>query len=289
MGKVAPKDGNLKTPKQKRRLRSSSSRYLKPGALAQLRYSKVSAVKSCTDLGKKRVAVFGNKKVGDADDEVLIEDKAIDKSPCLLSPVDLRKQNHLSIDKSPLMLSPVDLLKQNHLARTPKTPRIEDCDTESRLESLPMELLVKILCHLHHDQLRAVFHVSQRVRKAVLLARQFHFNYTTPDRSRQEMLLTMTPRPTEHWPFVSKGNGKGIFMPSPHTPKAPRHGPRPPSRIKITEMKSIAAVLFQDSAFPSRCMVSSALPKPLCKSLASNRVLFYEDELCQAVAQNKLR
>lgn len=28
---------------------------------------------------------------------------------------------------------------------------------------------VKILCHLHHDQLRAVFHVSQRIRKAVSL------------------------------------------------------------------------------------------------------------------------
>lgn len=165
----------------------------------------------------------------------------------------------------------------------------------------------------------------------VLLARQFHFNYTTPDRSRQEMLRTMTPRPTEHWPFIgwvpksfsiffpfsfflqdlflldlnmlilfhfcwcclnshcSKKDGKAVFIPSPHTPKAPRHGPRPPSRIKVAEMKQIAAVLFQDSAFPSRYMVPSALSKPLCKSLASNRVLFYEDELCQAVAQNKLR
>lgn len=28
---------------------------------------------------------------------------------------------------------------------------------------------VKVLCHLHHDQLRAVFHVSQRIRKAVSL------------------------------------------------------------------------------------------------------------------------
>lgn len=94
------------------------------------------------------------------------------------------------------------------------------------------EFEVKILCHLHHDQLRAVFHVSQRIRRAVssslslwhvciavvilswqlmvlfimmlqvVLARQFHFNFTTPDRSRQEMLRTMTPRPTEHWPFV---------------------------------------------------------------------------------------
>lgn len=29
------------------------------------------------------------------------------------------------------------------------------------------EFEVKILCHLHHDQLRAVFHVSQRIRRAV--------------------------------------------------------------------------------------------------------------------------
>ncbi|KAJ0097970.1 hypothetical protein Patl1_29138 [Pistacia atlantica] len=257
MGKVSPKDGETKTPKQKRRLRNSSNRYLKPGALAQLRYNRASTAKPCTDLGKKRVAVFDSKK--------------------------------------------------NHLMGTPKTPREEDCESESRLEALPMDLLVvqsssissfqlghfksevKILCHLHHDQLKAVFHVSKRVRKAVVVARQLYFNYTTPDRSRQEMLRTLTPRPTEHWPFVTKGEGRGVIMRSPHTPKAPRHGPRPPSRMKITEMRQIAAVLFQDSAFSSRCMVPSVLSKPLCKSLASNRVLFYEDELCQAVAQNKLR
>ncbi|EEF31240.1 F-box protein At4g35930 [Ricinus communis] len=269
MGKVSPKERDSRTPKQKRRLRSSSSRYLKPGALAQLRYNKAStATKSCTDLGKKRVAVLTNKKA--EGDDIMIENNSV-------------------IDKSPLMLSPVDLLKHSYLVRTPKTPRTEDCESDSRLESLPMDLLVKILCHLHHDQLRAVFHVSRRIRRAVVLARQFHFNYTTPDRSRQEILRVMTPRPTEHWPFVSKGDGKGAFMPSPHTPKAPRHGPRPPSRVKVTEMKQIAAVLFQDSAFPSRYMVPSALSKPLCKSLASNRALFYEDELCQAVAQNKLR
>ncbi|CAB4287841.1 unnamed protein product [Prunus armeniaca] len=264
MGKVSPKERNSKKAKQKKR-RGSGNKYLKPGALAQLKHSKTSSAKSCTDLGRKRVAVLETKKVkGD----MVLEDRAIDKSP--------------------LMLSPVNLVRQNSLLKTPKTPRTEDCESESRLESLPMDLLVKVLCHLHHDQLKAVFHVSQRVRKAVLLARQFYFNYTTPDRSRQEMLNTMTPHPTEHWPFLSKGDGKGIFIRSPHTPKAPRHGPRPPSRLKVSEMRQVAAVLFQESNFPSRCMVPSVLPKPLCKSLASNRVLFYEDELCQAVAQNKL-
>jgi len=89
--------------------------------------------------------------------------------------------------------------------------------------------------------------------------------------------------------FCSKGDGKGVRVPSPHTPKAPRHGPRPPSRLKVSEMRQVAAVLFPESAFPSRCLVPSVIPRPLYKSLASNRVLFYEDELCQAVAQNKLR
>ncbi|KAI3420674.1 uncharacterized protein J3R85_012613 [Psidium guajava] len=265
MGKVSPKERETKGARQKRRLRSSSKKYLKPGALAQLRYSRGSGAKSCTDIGKKRVAVLDAKK---AENDVPLEDKAADKSP--------------------LLLSPVNLAKQNNLPWTPQTPHDNDCKTESRLEALPIDLLVKILCHLHHDQLRAVFHVCQRVRKAVVIARQFHFNYTTPDRSRQEMLRSMTPRPTEHWPF-KRGDGKGVFMPSPHTPKAPRQGPRPPSRIKLAEMRQIAAVLFQESTFPSRCMVPSVLTKPLCKSLASNRALFYEEELCQAVAQNKLR
>ncbi|KAK7262985.1 hypothetical protein RJT34_30568 [Clitoria ternatea] len=263
MGKPSPKERGWKVAKGKRQERSSGNRYLKPGTLAQLRCNKTSGSgKCCTDLGKKRVAVLDSRKRH-------VDGKSV------------------AFDKSPVMLSPVNLVKQSGLVGTPMTPRVEDCVSESRLESLPMDLLVKILCHLHHDQLRAVFHVSRRIRKAVVIARQFHFNYTTPDRSRQEMLSTMTPRPTEHWPFLC--NGKGMRIPSPHTPKAPRHGPRPPSRLKVSEMRQVAAVLFQETAFPSHCLVPSVIPKPLCKSLASNRVLFYEDELCKAVAQNKLR
>lgn len=253
MGKVSPKNREAKTSKHKRRLRSSSNKFLKPGALAQIRYSKVSATKSCTDLGKKRVGVLDGENTDGGDAEV--QSKGIDESPMFLSPV--------RFGFGPAV-GPFDMIKHNYLQRTPKTPTAEDYDFESRLESLPMDLLV-------------------------VIARQFYFNYTTPDRSRQEMLRTMTPLPTEHWPFASKGEGKGVYLPSPKTPKAPKHGPRPPSRIKFTEVPQIAAVLFREPAFSSRCMGSSVLPKSLYKSLASNRVLFYEDELCQAVAQNKLR
>ncbi|KAL7612900.1 F-box protein At4g35930 [Lactuca sativa] len=280
MGKVSPKEKMSKTSKQKRR-NHGSNKYLKPGALAQLRNSKASASKSSTDISKNSVDVMDEEKTHRAP---LFQSKHANDTPIILSPEKFRYN----------VAGPVDLLKENNLQRTPKTPRPEGnaSDYDSRLESLPMELLVKILCHLHHDQLRAVFHVSERVRKAVVIARQFHFNYTTPDRSRQEMLCTSTPLPTEHWPFVSKGDGKGKVLTLPNTPKAPRHGPRPPSRLKLTEMRQIAAVLFQESAFPPpRYIVPSLLPKPICKSFASNRVLFYDEELelCQAVAQNKLR
>ncbi|KAI3808393.1 hypothetical protein L1987_24343 [Smallanthus sonchifolius] len=282
MGKVSPKEKMSKTSKQKKRVHGSN-KYLKPGELAQLRNSKASASKSCTNIGRKKVDVMDAESTQGVD---LFHNECGTDIPIILSPEKFRYNN---------VARPLDVHKENNLQRTPKTPR-DPCpqgdgsDYEPRLESLPMELLVKILCHLQHDQLRAVFHVSERVRKAVVIARQFYFNYTTPDRSRQEILCTATPLPPEHYPFASKGDGKNKDFKLPATPKAPRHGPRPPSRLKLTEMRQIAAVLFQESAFPPSYIVPSLIPKPICKSFASNRVLFYDEELelCQAVAQNKL-
>ncbi|XP_074371707.1 F-box protein At4g35930 isoform X2 [Apium graveolens] len=278
MVKMSPQNRDSKTAKHKPRLRSRSNKYLKPGALAQIRYSKAKSA-PCAEIGKERIGgLDGVHKIEESDVQFEGAKGVADESPLFLSPVR---------GFGPAV-GPFDVVKPNYLQSTPKTPSAaKDCNSESRLESLPMDLLIKIMCHLHHDQLKAVFHVSQRIRKAVVVARQFYFNYTTPDRSRQEMLRTMTPLPTEHWPF--RGDGKGIFLRTPKTPKAPKHGPRPPSRIKLSEGPQIAAVLFQEPTFSARCMGPSALQKSLFKSFASNRVLFYEDELCHAVAQNKLR
>ncbi|KAL5063645.1 hypothetical protein RYX36_025382 [Vicia faba] len=251
MGKSTAKERNWKVEKGRRKSRCTGGKYLKPGTLAQLRGNRSLGFGSvvgrvCSEIGKKREVGLDLEKSG------VLEGKVFDESPVMLSPVNLFKSS---------------------LVGTPKTPRIEEWQSESRLESLPTELLVKILCHLHHDQLRPVFHVSQRVRKAVIFARHFHFNYTTPDRSRQEMLNIMTPRPSQRWPFLRKRDG--ILCPSPNTPKAPRHGPRPPSRVKV-EMRQVTAVLFREPGFSSRCL------------MPSNRALFCEDELCKAVSQNKL-
>ncbi|KAI3930790.1 hypothetical protein MKX01_037236 [Papaver californicum] len=297
MGKVVHKNKDSATGRKqnkRRRLRGSldvKKEYVKPGALAQLRYSsRASSAKLCTDLGKKRVVVLDSSpsssktNSSSSSGDLALPTDFIVQTPPTRSPE--------RVNLSPIVgFGPVDVVinRLNRGPGTPKTPRWEHWESDSRLESLPMDLLVKLLCHLHHDQLRPVFHVSQKIRKAVLMARQFHFNYTTPDRVRQEMLRTKTPLPTEHWPFVSKGEGKGVFCSSPHTPKAPRHGPRPPSHYKDAEVRQIAAVLFQESAFPSKFIVPPSLSKSVCKSLASTRALFCEDELCHAVAQNKLR
>lgn len=130
MGKVSPKDGQSKTPKQKRRSRSTKGKYLKPGALAQLRYTKVAAAKSCTDLGKKRVAVITS---DETNDQAGLQNNVVDESPIFLSPV---KFCYGSVN------TPIDVSKQNNLQMTPKTPGAFECTSESRLESLPMDLLV---------------------------------------------------------------------------------------------------------------------------------------------------
>lgn len=150
MGKVSPKDRENRAGRQKRRLRSSNNKYLKPGALAQLRYTKASAAKSCPDIGKKRVTFVDSEE---GNNDVVFENNTIDETPAVLSPV--RFGFGASMDKSPPFLSPkksgissfygpLDLYRLNNLEKTPKTPGAEEreAESESRLEALPLELLV---------------------------------------------------------------------------------------------------------------------------------------------------
>lgn len=134
MGKVSPKEKMSKNSKQKRRVHGSN-KYLKPGALAQLRNSKASASKSCIDIGKKKVDVMDAENTQGV---VVFQNECTNDVPIILSPEKFR-YNHVA--------GPLDVYKENNLQRTPKTPR-DPClerdasDYESRLESLPMELLV---------------------------------------------------------------------------------------------------------------------------------------------------
>ncbi|KAM3381926.1 F-box protein like [Capsicum galapagoense] len=130
MDNVSSNDGQSNTPKQKKQSRSTKGKYLRPGALAQLHYTKVAAAKSCTYLGKKRIIVITS---DETKDQAALQNDVIDKSSIFLSPMKFCYDSGNT---------PIDVSKQNKLQRTPKTPGASECIAESRLESLPTNLLV---------------------------------------------------------------------------------------------------------------------------------------------------
>ncbi|GJV00919.1 protein root primordium defective 1 [Tanacetum coccineum] len=50
----------------------------------------------------------------------------------------------------------------------------------SRLEDLPQEVLVKVLCGVEHRDCKSLFYVSHKIREVAILAKEYHFDYTTP-------------------------------------------------------------------------------------------------------------
>ncbi|KAL8103835.1 F-box protein SKIP27-like [Apium graveolens] len=53
-------------------------------------------------------------------------------------------------------------------------------DEKSVIESLPQDILIRILCGVEHDDLKMLMQVSKSFRDATEAARQLHFAYTTP-------------------------------------------------------------------------------------------------------------
>lgn len=127
MGKVSPRDKESKTRKQRRHIRSSSNKHLKPGALAQLRHIKASATNSCKHLGMESIAQLNAKK---GESVTMLDDKVVHGSSMFLP------------ETFESLVDSVDLPKQHNLFKMPKTSDAADCISQSRLESLPIDLLV---------------------------------------------------------------------------------------------------------------------------------------------------
>ncbi|GBG59881.1 hypothetical protein CBR_g66688 [Chara braunii] len=215
---------------------------------------------------------------------------------------ELSVNRSLSLTPSPDVPPPRDLAtmfiqrKKMVAPRTPRTPQAftvyRDSTPEpaesSSLESLPTELLVRILCYLHHDELKPAFFVCKRLREATIAAVQIHFNYTTPDRDRQEILSFTTPNPSQRWPFRSGQHGC-----LPQVPQAPR-----PQRLvqhhsvsfPAATLRQVAASLFPCTPRPQQASVFYHLPsfpRPL-RMASSHRVLFHKEDLCTVVAQESV-
>eukprot|EP00250_Pteridium_aquilinum_P033814 c6369_g1_i1 orf=346-1122(+) len=197
----------------KRKSRSCSNsklpqNYLKPGALAQLRDAQRSARVSSSVCSSKK-----KKRTESSVDEVNDDDEAAGAGQMGLPQGDAVRSETMRPHQTqgPVVASMTPgpshrmfgpLCPQRKKLLAPKTPLLPSLTTgtiaapitpvhssppvlpdsrgESLLESIPLELLVRIVCNLHHDQLKPAFHVSKRLRQAVLIARQSHFDFTTP-------------------------------------------------------------------------------------------------------------
>ncbi|KAA3455632.1 F-box protein SKIP27-like [Gossypium australe] len=66
----------------------------------------------------------------------------------------------------------VPLLERHCSERIKKMMMIDDCDEKSVLESLPQDVLVKIICGVDHEDLKQLF--------KTVIAKKMHFVYSTP-------------------------------------------------------------------------------------------------------------
>ncbi|EFJ38709.1 hypothetical protein SELMODRAFT_402840 [Selaginella moellendorffii] len=164
-------------------------------------------------------------------------------------------------------------------SRDAGTGTAQPSSSSSSVETLPPELLVRIVCRLDHNQLKPVFHVCRSLRQAVMIAKQCHFNFTTPGKDHKTV---SDAKLGQALPFLNEFAAVGIST----TPNAPKHAEKfPKPRYSMADMRQIAATLFQGSQ-------SQPLPPnvrvPMTRAGASHRVLFNEEELCKAIAQNTL-
>ncbi|KAJ8434112.1 hypothetical protein Cgig2_024230 [Carnegiea gigantea] len=105
--------------------------------------------------------------------------------------------------------------------------------SSSPLESLPQEILIKVICCVDHNDLKHLFHVSKTVRDATLIAKQSHFAYSTPSKTRGFKNS-----------IDSMNNPRNLDMDykAPNAPKQSKRGNRP--QICRKKLEDISVALF---------------------------------------------
>ena len=105
----------------------------------------------------------------------------------------------------------------------------EDAE-KSILESVPQDILIRILCGVDHDDLKQLFHVSRTIREATIKTRKSHFEYSIPSK-------VLVFRDSLDWEEPSSFEEL-------QTPNAPKQSRRRRSRLK--GKPSFAVALFLD-------------------------------------------
>ncbi|KAK2977113.1 hypothetical protein RJ640_017637 [Escallonia rubra] len=114
---------------------------------------------------------------------------------------------------------------------------------KSILEALPQDILIRILCGVNHDDLKRLFQVSKQIREATLIAKQWHFAYSTPTKClafRNSLDLADSSEFTEV-----------------EAPNAPKQLRVPRSRLSKKKLADISVALFAspgEEAWPRKAL-----------------------------------
>lgn len=100
---------------------------------------------------------------------------------------------------------------------------------KSRLESLPFDVLLRVLCGVDHEDLEQLVHVSQTIKEATEVAR-IHFEYNTP---RKKTFAIRAPFGTD-----DASEFEDIEPPSAPLRKKPK------SRFSGKDLSGISVALF---------------------------------------------
>ncbi|KAI3992785.1 hypothetical protein MKX01_021746 [Papaver californicum] len=121
---------------------------------------------------------------------------------------------------------------------TYETPLKNQCVSEtytegSILEFIPQDVLVKILCGVEHADLEQLYHVSNKIRDASLIAKQWYFAFSTP-----------SSKSTGYKTFFSESEEPNKLE-SMEAPDAPRQEMISKSRISAKKLAGLAVALFR--------------------------------------------
>ncbi|KAK4733219.1 hypothetical protein AABB24_025603 [Solanum stoloniferum] len=105
---------------------------------------------------------------------------------------------------------------------------------KSDLETLPKDLLIKIVCRADHDDLKSLFHVSRTLREASLIAKGWHFDFSTP-------------RKTLPFRDALDVEELGDIDEVEKAPNAPMQSKMARSRLNSKKLADISVALFTDS------------------------------------------
>ncbi|KAM0915626.1 hypothetical protein ACQ4PT_010700 [Festuca glaucescens] len=94
--------------------------------------------------------------------------------------------------------------------RKQRSIRFHMDDTVCLLESLPQDVLIKVLCKVNHSDLRQLLLVSKPVSEATVVAKELHFAFATPSKAAAGDDDEGPGAPKQHRVARSRCRGKNL-------------------------------------------------------------------------------